>query len=386
MGSSNDESAASPNSGSLANTCSCDPRRVVIDPDGDLSLKVGETKCLLEDVSQGGGDSRRCDRASDHQHELPVIYVVCSKTLSRASPVWKTLLYGGFAESKPPCASNASDWVVELPDDNPKAMATVLNIIHSRYESVPRATDLINLEDFYQLAVLTDKYNLTAILRPWASSWLKALKDKHKAWRREGTKPVVSDLERLSWIAWEMGDRKLFETASIDLALHCSVDANGDLQNNTGKEIVTLFNSSLEPPELHDQMKAARLRGIESLLALYGSVIAKLLEKRSASLDGSESFCQVCEPAILGTIVRSLAWCGYWPLPAAIDVQKDITQLASDLKTIDLYRREHRYKVQVCVGLKDRDETISNILKSTQLQVTRSQRAHIAQQAGKSGL
>ncbi|KAI0450809.1 hypothetical protein F5B21DRAFT_507792 [Xylaria acuta] len=123
-----------------ASTCSYMPPELlptVIDPDGDLSLKDADADA---------------DDHHDHDHELP-----------------NTLLYGGFAESRPSDASPAEDWVVALPDDNPKAMAIILNIIHSRFELVPRTTNLISTEDLYQLTVLTDKYDLTGLLRLWAS-------------------------------------------------------------------------------------------------------------------------------------------------------------------------------------------------------------------------
>ncbi|TGJ81653.1 hypothetical protein E0Z10_g7115 [Xylaria hypoxylon] len=247
-----------------------------MDTDGDLSLKVGDTKCVT--FSLNGCDSDHCDPDSDHEHELPVIYIVCSKTLSRASPVWKALLYGGFAESKPLYASSASDWVVELPDDNPKAMATILNIIHSRFESTPRATEPIDLEDLYQLAVLTDKYDLTATLRPWVSAWMEYAREEYEQLKRQEADFLVSHLERLSWISWEMGDAYLYEKVSQDLAHRCSVDVNGHLQYEIGDEMVPLFNSTLEPPGHRDELKVIRLNYIKNALAIYEDAVAQLFK------------------------------------------------------------------------------------------------------------
>ncbi|RYC58276.1 hypothetical protein CHU98_g7940 [Xylaria longipes] len=212
------------------------PSRKVIDPDGDLSLKIPPSNACKD---------------PDHEHQLPLTFVVCSRTLSRASHIWKALLHGRYAESKPSCASSASDWVVELPDVNPKALETILNIIHSRFESLPRTTDLVSLEDLYQLTLWTYEYDLTAILRPWASVWMKSAREKHESWRRNNTSPVTSDLERLSWIASEMGDAALLDSVLRDLAIHCPVDARGNPQNNTGTEIVGLFNSTAEPLQFY---------------------------------------------------------------------------------------------------------------------------------------
>ncbi|KAI0483772.1 hypothetical protein F4859DRAFT_474091 [Xylaria cf. heliscus] len=380
------ERPASPHDAGPAKTCSYMPPELspnIIDPDGDLSLKVGETKCIY--MSRGAAPSDD-DPNHEHEHEVPVIYVVCSRTLSRASPVWKKLLYGGFAESKPSCASSASDWVVELPDDNPKAMATILNIIHSRFTSIPRITDLINLEDFYQLTVLTDKYDLTAILRPWAPVWMRSAKEKHESWGRNNTGPVTSDLERLLWIAWEMGDINLFKNVSRDLVLNCSVDANGDLQNNTGEEVVPLFGSTLEPSGQHDTLKSARLNIIKNALAIYDDAIAKLLKQdqpgkqekvRCKRKDGIWE----CEAGLLGTMIKSLAESGYWPLPVANDVRVNIIDLLDILKTIRINSPLH----PECNGVSRRDRRFSK-LESVSGLASSSADARMAKQAAKSGV
>lgn len=130
--------------------------RVIIDPDGDLQLSVGITGCF----------------------ERPTVFVCCSKTLSRASKVWKTMLYGPWKESRD-ASGNQGEWVVELPDDKPKPMATMLNIMHSRFENLPVIGAQSTLEELYELAVLSDKYDLAKMLRPWASSWLQPLRVKY---------------------------------------------------------------------------------------------------------------------------------------------------------------------------------------------------------------
>ncbi|TRX89038.1 hypothetical protein FHL15_010057 [Xylaria flabelliformis] len=351
----------------------------VIDPDGDLSLKVGETRCIYK-----SGNDVLSDQEPDHEHQLPAVYIVCSKALSRASPVWKTLLYGGFAESKPSSASSASDWVVELPDDDPKAMATILNIIHSRFDLLPRITDLVNLDDLYQLTVLTDKYDLTPLLRPWASIWINSATEKYNSWGCSSTSPVTSDLERLLWIAWELGDPDLFSKTSTTLAQCCSIDANGDLQYNTGNKVVALFNTTPEPPGIYgnytlaclyrrpilnflDALKAARLRYIEDTLAIYQKAIAAFTENRinsrllrvckGATHDPKK---KACDAGILGTMILSLASLGYWPLPAATDIRTNVTKLAADLADVEILSPVHIG----CTGVYQRSDRLKLCLKT----------------------
>ncbi|KAI3330227.1 hypothetical protein F4824DRAFT_479144 [Ustulina deusta] len=376
-------------------TCSYVPpetSRLVIDPDGDLTLKVGQMRCI-KNTLPNGSDSEHCDPGSDHKHELPVIYTVCSRTLSRASRVWKALLYGGFAESKPSCASAASDWLVELPDDNPKAMATILNIIHSRFESIPRIKDPIDLEDLYQLTVLTDKYDLTAILRPWASSWMQSAEEKLENWRVEGIGSFIPHLARLSWIAWEIGDPFVYKSVLGDLARYCSVDINGDLQYDTGSEIVTLFTSTLEPPGLHGALKVVRLSYITNAIGIYQKAIETLLlplDFRKPTLcisHISRDEMSKCEAAMLGAMIRSLAQSGYWPLPAATNVRESISSIWRVLKTIVIKSPVHSN----CSGVGSRDGYFklyweSTVTLTSTVALTSTVTERMAKQAAKSGL
>ncbi|GKT46624.1 uncharacterized protein ColSpa_06805 [Colletotrichum spaethianum] len=50
-------------------------------------------------------------------------YRIDSKTLCRSSPIFKKMLYGGFAESRP---SNGSDWTIALPDDHCRSIGFYL--------------------------------------------------------------------------------------------------------------------------------------------------------------------------------------------------------------------------------------------------------------------
>ncbi|RYP86788.1 hypothetical protein DL770_004859 [Monosporascus sp. CRB-9-2] len=102
--------------------------------------------------SPGSAREHKVQRQQEHQHKRVVTYVVCSKTLSSSSPVFKRLLYGGFAESKKPEAG--SQWAVYLPEDEPTPMKTILNIAHGRFDQVPIKWDTV--KDLYLLTVLTD--------------------------------------------------------------------------------------------------------------------------------------------------------------------------------------------------------------------------------------
>lgn len=135
--------------------------RVDIDRDGDLTLVVGP----------------------EHRR-----FLVCSRSLSRASPVFKRMLYGNsqWQESRPKDPSQLP-WVVKLPEENHDSTKTLLEIIHSRFVHVPSTCGKI--EDLYEILVVADKYGMTKLLRPWVQGWvtsLTPLQDNEAIWHALG--------------------------------------------------------------------------------------------------------------------------------------------------------------------------------------------------------
>ncbi|KAK8078909.1 hypothetical protein PG994_002716 [Apiospora phragmitis] len=122
--------------------------------------------------------------------------------MARASPVWKKMLFGGFAESKPP---KEGDWIVALPDDLPEVARTLLVIAHGRFDLELRQSPChISLEELYKISIMTDKYDMTHIPMPWAPKWLEEFRLYYD---------FKSHLELL-WVAWELGDKKRFVSAA----------------------------------------------------------------------------------------------------------------------------------------------------------------------------
>lgn len=193
------------------------PASIAIDEEGDLRLFVGQA----------------------------TTYMVCSKALARSSRVWKRLLYGGFIESKP---DGDGPWTVALPDDNPASMKIILDIIHGRFDQVP-ARGGISLEDLYSLTILTDKYNLTHLLLPWAHDWMEAKLFLFQE-DEEGAGLCMENLLRGLWISWEIGDRYIFEYILMRVAYRTSLTQDGHLGywNSPSGTFQPLFKDVLEPP------------------------------------------------------------------------------------------------------------------------------------------
>ena len=189
----------------------------IFDPSGDLTLVVG--------------------LRSDTEPEFPWRFTVCSATLRRASLVWNKMLYGGWAESKKTTICRGSSnmdqqeddqWTVELPEDDPKALAVVMNIIHGHFDKVPAATgDEMTIELLYDVLVACNKYDLTKIVRPWIKGWMEIAK------RTPDTTETPSDRSSFTiystYIAWEVGDEDLFKARFIELCKHVEVNEDGHL-------------------------------------------------------------------------------------------------------------------------------------------------------------
>jgi hypothetical protein len=130
-------------------------------------------------------------------------YTVCSKAMARSSPAFRSMLYGGFKETRPA----VGDWIVRLPEEEPDAFAIILNVVHGRTDRVPRdftdgGKDSNNRGAtlLYNVARIADKYVMISLLRPWTDQWLEPFRphrpeNRGNRWSGE-----------LATAAWLLGD------------------------------------------------------------------------------------------------------------------------------------------------------------------------------------
>lgn len=185
-----------------------------IDNDGDLRFEVGQ-------------DTESTKRT----------LIVCSKAVTRASRLFRTMLFGGFAESK----QNAkSDWTIALPEDNADAFTTLMHIVHANFAMVPA---FISRDQLYEITILTDKYRMTEALRPWANAWVSPFITSYL--------PSTPGDEKLIWIAWELGHTKLFQNTLTFLLLNASANCS-----RTADTKVTRPVNCADWPQLEDKDRA----------------------------------------------------------------------------------------------------------------------------------
>ncbi|TPX25220.1 hypothetical protein DIZ76_010670 [Coccidioides immitis] len=129
----------------------------VFDPDGDVILIIPQA-----------GTSSDYENQAPHQETH---MRVSSKHLSLASVVFKQMLQGKFWES----ATLQSTGCVEipLPDNNPEALAILLNICHVQMSNVPRT---VSQRTMAQIACLVNKYYFHEVVLPFLDVWVDSMK------------------------------------------------------------------------------------------------------------------------------------------------------------------------------------------------------------------
>ncbi|QGI59767.1 hypothetical protein CEK26_001895 [Fusarium fujikuroi] len=279
---------------------------ILFDPRGDIKLCVGEID--------------------------PITFTVCSRALARASPVFNCMLFGQFMESEP---KNGKDWVIELPEDKPKALSIFLHISHGQFNQVPRTP---SIDDLYDLTVLSNYYDGTHMLEPWVGRWMSLVEDDANASKVSMSKSL--------WIAWELGRKDSF----------CRI-ARRMLMESDGSEDPQLKMQ----PDILERISANRLTTIQALLDIIKKLINDLLV-----VDEKPRWCRHaewmgphrCESMILGSITFCLARGGLWPLPQAEDVMDSIvglrrkmTQLViHDIGKVDGLDHTHCNPMQFMLG------------------------------------
>ncbi|KAH0438215.1 nuclear pore protein-like protein [Colletotrichum camelliae] len=209
------------------------------DSRGDLVLKVGEA------FHEGGQE-----------------FVVCSRTVARWSKVFNAMFFGGFAESMP--SSRDGTWTVALPEDRIAPVFLILAIIHGPHQSIPT---VLGRDELFDLLIVTEKYDMTHILRPWASKWLQNLPLDNS----ENTTGEYRDV----WIAWELGYEVGFSKMLKDILWNCRVDDAGQLLDVHGVPLSTL--PCLEPSRILENISNKRAELIEAMIDLLRRTLQKAL-------------------------------------------------------------------------------------------------------------
>ncbi|KAF5674041.1 hypothetical protein FHETE_3101 [Fusarium heterosporum] len=253
---------------------------ICFDPNGDLILNIG---------SSPGRDM-----------------LVDSRALSRASPNFRHILSCDGKE-------DANGWTLELPEDDSLPFAILLNLIHTRFEKVPSH---VTLDQLYGICVLTQKYNMTEVLRPVAERWYKAI-----------GRPYEGEYEiffKRAFVAWELGFAEDLSEMVGHVVLNCSLDEDGQLVIGKQKETLSHFHAFQRIPildcieqhrelvletcweecqKLSDQILKCSIKGTmcddshsrEDVSLVLGKMMSKAWEENILDLFTGNSVYQYCQ-------------------------------------------------------------------------------------------
>lgn len=182
---------------------------ITFDPDGDLCLTVGP---------------------EDKNQEMQVD----SRALRRASPVFRVMLRGDYADGQPVDGERN----VRLPGDHVEGFAVLMDMIHIQSARTPL---LPGIPLLYEIVRLADKYDMIRVLRPVATNWLTHHQNRlEQVW--------FDDCIRLLFIAQELGAPSLFQELTIYLAQEVYGDADGRLTDCHADRQAMPGTRSLELP------------------------------------------------------------------------------------------------------------------------------------------
>lgn len=336
--------------GQSASGAECSGTRTVLDPDGDLILRAKSPAWV-----QNGTE---CE------------FLVDSHAMRRASPVWKCMLFGPWAESRP---ADGSQWVVSLPEDDPAALKPVLQIAHGEPgRMVERNPDVI-----LRTIILCDKYDTFELIGPWIHDWKAILAQQFGS----------GHWQYAAFSAWCFGDTPWFAEACHHMLVaeasvrHGKVDGTRDEVHYsedydtedgfgekikpveaTGKTVVDVLPAELcaLPETVISRISEVRESLKQSILNMFRQYIDKLRSddgdsdplvryaaayKRSAR-NNNHGFCSLVvlggitgallsDPMNLGCILLDMLYASDIPHISVSDLIKRIQNVFKDVETLD---------------------------------------------------
>ncbi|KAK3985456.1 hypothetical protein QBC44DRAFT_299085 [Cladorrhinum sp. PSN332] len=160
----------------------------IFDPEGNLILRVG---------GAGGYYS--------NQHAY---YRVCSATLNRASPVFRTRIR----------SAHYDDWIIflDLAEDYKSGLEVMLAILHGDFDSLPTKPSISLL---YKVISTAEKYQISHMIRPWAKDWFLAAVRKRTC--------NVEEWFQKIYLARKFGSENLFLAEAVALFMQSTLNKNG---------------------------------------------------------------------------------------------------------------------------------------------------------------
>ncbi|KAF7863207.1 hypothetical protein EAF04_007290 [Stromatinia cepivora] len=252
-------------------------------------------------------------------------FVVSSRHLSLASPVFKAMLRGNFQEGLK--LKETGKIEIPLPDDDSAAWKILLNIIHGRYMAIPLQ---LKLQVITQIAVLVDKYRMHEVVYLFFPTWRKAMDYPPTRWE-----------DIISWIciSWVFELREEFRELTQKVQLDCV---------KTFESTIRLYNlDNLPIPQVViGKIDASRRKAIEKAFDILENTVSQYQSlipncncdtSRSHHLaKGLESHKRWCDIMVHGSLVRSATVENIYPIPSAPYEWLSFSDLKSRISRLEI--------------------------------------------------
>ncbi|KAJ5629485.1 hypothetical protein N7528_003142 [Penicillium herquei] len=198
-----------------------------------------------------------------------VKFQVSAKHLIHASPIFKSMLTGGWKESvgyqqNDPAEITAEDWDVV-------AFSIVLNAVHGKFYQIPKSP---TLEQVAKVSVIADYYQLKETISVMLPVWSPVLSEGIEQFS-------FRDLRMSVWASWFLGADEQFK----DTTSSAMTRMTGQIQS-LGLPI---------PAEVIDAMEKGRIDGIQN-------VFLTILGTSRAFLRGTLGCCFECRSIMTGAL------------------------------------------------------------------------------------
>jgi hypothetical protein len=158
-----------------------------------------------------------------------IVGTVCSESMVLASPVWKKFLFPPWEQTP-----SADPKQINCSEDNAEALLVLLNIVHLKFDVVPK---ILPYQLLYNLAILIDQYQCLKLVHPWLESWLQD----------EESQSMVDGQEGWLFIAWVFGREAIFEQLARKLLKQGTNYIGSHLKRAKGGGFKKIFPEPMPP-------------------------------------------------------------------------------------------------------------------------------------------
>ncbi|KAK7978381.1 hypothetical protein PG996_004430 [Apiospora saccharicola] len=213
--------------------------KVVLVEDGDLLIRVADTKFW--------GDKE---------------YLVDSNAVKRSSKPLDVLV----AEKRTDFRYDVV-WI----EDNVECFGILLSIMHCKFGEVPSELDD---SDLYELLQVTEEYQVTHLLRPWAATWVEPYQDDFFLWLSDTDEELaMKGLGERLWIAWVLGEKRMFRKLTRYIIKEAPFNDYHELYFGEGNAFSLLEDPEI--PGLLGYVRGEQLRRLQQLHEVFETVMER---------------------------------------------------------------------------------------------------------------